>query len=92
VLYHIQCQDKPNSLQVRLNNRDAHLAYIQSLGDRLFAAGPTLNDDDQMTGSILIIDFDNDIEAHAFCDNDPYAVAGLFRAVTISRWRKSLPA
>ena len=66
MLYHIHCQDKANSLQIRLNTRDAHLSYIDGLGDRLFAAGPLLSNDNEMVGSVLIIDFDSDDDAHAF--------------------------
>ena len=92
MLYHIHCQDKANSLQIRLNTRDAHLSYIDGLGDRLFAAGPLLSSDNEMVGSVLIIDFDSDDDAHAFCTKDPYALAGLFDQVIVSRWRKTLPA
>ena len=92
MLYHIHCQDKANSLKIRLNTRDAHLAYIDSFGDRLFAAGPLLSCDNEMVGSVLIIDFDSDVDAHAFCAEDPYALAGLFDQVMVSRWRKTLPA
>ena len=91
MLYHILCKDKPGHLQTRLGNRDAHLAVVNALGDRLFAAGPLLNDQDEMVGSVLIIDFDSDDAAAVFCAADPYAQAGLFQDVTITRWRKTLP-
>lgn len=91
MLYHILCKDKPGHLQTRLDNREAHLAVVNTLGDKLFAAGPLLNDRDEMVGSVLIIEFDSDETAAAFCANDPYAQAGLFEDVTITRWRKTLP-
>jgi uncharacterized protein YciI len=92
VLYHILCHDKPGSLQTRLDNREAHLAVVRAIGDRLFAAGPLLNADDEMIGSVLIIDFDSDAAAETFCKQDPYSQAGLFEQVTVTRWRKTLPA
>ena len=92
MLYHILCHDKPGSLQTRLDNREAHLAVVNALGDRLFAAGPLLNANDEMVGSVLIIDFDSDAAAETFCEQDPYAQAGLFEQVTVTRWRKTLPA
>lgn len=91
MLYHILCKDKSGHLQTRLDNREAHLALVNTLGDRLFAAGPLLDEQDEMVGSVLIIDFDSDEAAAAFCAADPYAQAGLFEEVTISRWRKTLP-
>ncbi|MEK9576926.1 MAG: YciI family protein [Halieaceae bacterium] len=92
MLYHILCHDKPGSLQTRLDNREAHLAVVNALGDRLFAAGPLLNANEEMIGSVLIIDFDSDTAAQTFCEQDPYAQAGLFEQVTVTRWRKTLPA
>ena len=91
MLYHILCKDKPGHLQTRLDNREAHLAVVNTLDDKLFAAGPLLNDRYEMVGSVLIIEFDSDETAAAFCANDPYAQAGLFEDVTITRWRKTLP-
>lgn len=92
MLYHILCHDKRGSLQTRLDNREAHLAVVKALGERLFAAGPLLNSEDEMIGSVLIIDFDDDAAANDFCEQDPYAQAGLFEQVTVTRWRKTLPA
>lgn len=91
MLFHIHCLDKPGHLQVRLDNREAHIAYAKALGDRLFAAGPLLDHQESMVGSVLIIDFDSMDEAETFCANDPYAKAGLFEQVSISRWKKALP-
>ena len=92
MLYHILCKDKPGCLQLRLDNRDAHLAVVNALGDRLFTAGPLLNANDEMIGSVLIIDFDDDAAAEAFCEQEPYAKAGLFEQAIVTRWRKTLPA
>ncbi len=93
MLYVIRCIDKPDHLQVRLDNRPAHVEYLKSYGDKLFAAGPTLGeDDDAMNGSVVILDLENKAEADEFCENDPYAKAGLFASVAISKWKKVLPA
>lgn len=93
MLYVIKCVDKPDHLQVRLDNRPAHVDYLKSYGDKLFAAGPTLSDDDDsMNGSVVILDLADKAEAEEFCANDPYAKAGLFESVAISKWKKVLPA
>jgi uncharacterized protein YciI len=44
-----------------------------------------------MTGSILIVEFDDSAGAERFTTDDPYAKAGLFETVTIRPWRKVLP-
>ncbi|WP_135081568.1 YciI family protein [Terasakiella sp. SH-1] len=93
MLYVIKCVDKADHLQVRLDNRAAHVEYLKSYGEKVFAAGPTLGEeDDQMNGSVVILDLENRTEAEKFCANDPYAAAGLFESVTISKWKKVLPA
>jgi uncharacterized protein YciI len=88
----ITCTDKAGSGDIRAANRSAHLAYLESFGDKVFAAGPTLSDDGSaMTGSVLIVEFDDSEAAKCFTTDDPYAKAGLFESVTIRPWRKVLP-
>jgi uncharacterized protein YciI len=90
--YVITCTDKAGSGDIRAANRAAHLAYLESFGDKVFAAGPTLTEDGgAMTGSVLIVEFDDGAAAERFTTDDPYAKAGLFDSVTIRPWRKVLP-
>ncbi len=42
-------------------------------------------------GSLLIMAFDDQGQARAFAEGDPYARAGLFESVTIRPFRKVLP-
>ena len=54
MFYVFTCTDKAGSGDIRAANRTAHLAYLESFGDMIFAAGPTLTDDGSaMTGSVL---------------------------------------
>lgn len=91
MLYVIHCHDKKNSLQIRMDTRSEHVAYLKSFGDKLHAAGPTLDADENMNGSVVILDLENLAEAEAFAANDPYAKAGLFESVSIQPWEKVLP-
>jgi uncharacterized protein YciI len=91
MLYVIHCFDKPDHLQVRLDNRPAHVAYLKSFGEKLQAAGPTLDAEDNMSGSVVILDLQSLAEAELFAANDPYAKAGLFATVSIQPWKKVLP-
>lgn len=92
MLYVIRCVDKPGHLQVRLDNRPAHVDYLKSFGDKLFAAGPCLSEgSEEMCGSVVILELDSRTEAEAFCAGDPYAKAGLFESVSIDLWKKVLP-
>lgn len=91
MLFVIHCRDKKDHLPIRQENRPDHVEYLKSLGDRLFAAGPLLNDEEQMCGSVVVIDVADKSAAKDFAANDPYAKAGLFEQVTIDRWNKVLP-
>ena len=93
MLFVIRCYDKPGSLDLRKANRDAHLALLRDYGDRILAAGPTLEDGgDSMNGSVIILDAPDRAAVDAFLDADPYGKAGLFERVEVARWRKVLPA
>lgn len=92
MLYVIHCVDKENHLAVRMENRPTHVEYLKSFGDKLFAAGPTLDEAGNMNGSVVILDLEDRAAAAEFAANDPYAKAGLFSQVTIDQWKKVLPA
>lgn len=79
--------DKPDALQTRMDNREAHLAYVAKSGC-IEMAGPFLDADGQMCGSLLILAIDSMAEAEKWAGNDPYAKAGLFESVTLREWKK----
>ena len=81
------CQDKPGALQTRIDNRAAHLAYITETGI-VDLAGPFLNADGQMTGSLIVLNVDDMAQAQAWAAADPYAMAGLFASVTLQEWKR----
>ena len=81
------CKDKPGHLQIRLDNRSAHLAHIQTSGV-VEMAGPFLDAEGQMCGSLLILDVDSIDEGRAWAEADPYAKAGLFESVSVQEWKK----
>lgn len=80
-------RDKPGALQTRLDNRAAHLSYIQNTG-AVAQAGPLLDQDGNMVGSLVILDVENMAAGQAWADNDPYAKAGLFETVDLITWKK----
>lgn len=85
--YALMTKDKAGALQTRLDNRDAHLAYIAETGV-VEMAGPVLDDDGQMCGSLIVLEVEDLSAAQAWADNDPYAKAGLFSDVTLRAWKK----
>ncbi len=83
----LMTKDKPGALQTRMDNREAHLAYIADTGV-VEMAGPVLDGAEQMCGSLIILEVDDLAAAQAWADNDPYAKAGLFESVTLQAWKK----
>lgn len=89
MLFAFYCLDKKDHSHVRAENREAHVAYLKSFGEKIVTAGPLLSDDGEgMVGSLLILDLADRDEAQSFADNDPYAKAGLFQSVEIRPWKK----
>jgi uncharacterized protein YciI len=79
--------DKNGALEVRKVNRDAHVAYLKS-SNVVQQAGPFLDDAGEMHGSLIILDVPNIEAAHEWATNDPYAIAGLFREVSLIPWNR----
>ncbi len=79
-------KDKAGALQTRLDNRAAHLAYIEETGV-VSQAGPLLEQED-MIGSLVILDVEDMAEAKTWAENDPYALAGLFDSVELIPWKR----
>jgi len=80
-------KDKPGHLDTRKANRDDHLAYIKSTGV-VAQAGPLLDGDGQMYGSLVVLDVADMAAAQNWADHDPYAKAGLFASVELIQWNK----
>ncbi len=82
------CQDKPGALQVRLDTRPDHLAYLNALNaeGKLAFAGPFLGDDGKPTGSLVVVKAETIEAAREIAANDPYAKAGLFAEVEVKAW------
>lgn len=81
------CIDKPGALQIRLDARAAHLAHISETGV-VEMAGPFLNAEGQMTGSLIVLSVEALADAQNWAMSDPYSKAGLFQSVTVSEWKK----
>ena len=83
----LMTRDKPGALQIRLDTREAHLAYIKETGV-VEMAGPFLDESGQMCGSMIVLDVADLAAARAWAENDPYNKAGLFADVRIQEGKK----
>ena len=83
----LTAHDKAGALDVRLENRSAHVEYLKST-DHVHLAGPLIDADGGMCGSMIVLDVPDMAAAEAWATNDPYAKAGLFSSVTLTEWKK----
>jgi uncharacterized protein len=90
MLFALICTDKPNSLDLRMSSRPAHLAFLDGLGNAMKLAGPFTDDAGSPTGSLVVIEAENRSAAQAIAARDPYAIAGLFSVVEIKPWKWAL--
>ncbi len=90
-MYAIYCTDKPGGAAPRRANREAHLAYVRRIADRVVLAGPLLSDAGEMVGSLLVLDMESRAEVEAFAADDPYCRAGVFESVVIRPFRQVFP-
>src|SRR4051812_34059928 len=80
--------DRADGLDTRLANRPAHLDFLKANRERIRIGGPLLAPDGKrMIGSMLIVEAENEAEARALLEEDPYAKAELFQEVSVLAWR-----
>ena len=99
MFYAITGEDRPDSLADRLAARPDHLARLEALKaqGRLLLAGPFPAIDAEnpgpagFTGSLIVAEFASLEAAQRWADEDPYALRGVYRAVTVKPFRKVLP-
>jgi len=99
MLYAIIAEDKPNSLEKRLEARPKHLARLTALQEqgRLILAGPfpAIDSIDPgpagFSGSLIVAEFSDLVAAKAWADADPFVSAGVYQQVTVKPFRKTLP-
>jgi len=87
MLVALMAHDKPGALSTRTENREAHLAYIKATGV-VAQAGPLLDAEGRMCGSLIVLDVADMAAARAWADSDPYAKACLFERVDLIQWNR----
>jgi hypothetical protein len=76
-------------VQKRLDNYDAHKAYLAAAPVKTVISGPLLADDEQtMIGSCFVLEANTLAEVEDFNRNDPFAKVGLWKTVSIRPFAK----
>ncbi len=99
MLYVINGEDSPNSLEKRMVSRPAHLKRIEVLQNegRLILAGPypAIDSSDPgpagFTGSLIVAEFMSLEVARTWAEADPYVISGVYAKVTVRPFKKILP-
>ncbi|WP_298635394.1 YciI family protein [uncultured Umboniibacter sp.] len=97
--YAIISQDVPNSLELRLSARPAHIERLVALKDegRLLVAGPhpAIDSEDPgeagFSGSLVVAEFESLAAAQSWADADPYVARGVYANVTVKPYKVVLP-
>ena len=99
MFYAIIAQDRPGTLEARLQARPAHLERLRQLQDegRLLLAGPhpAIDSEDPgeagFSGSLIVAEFADLEAARAWADADPYRAAGVYAKVEVKPFKQVLP-
>lgn len=87
MLVSLIAKDKPNSLNLRMENRPAHVDYLKSSA-AVQMAGPFIGEDGDMCGSLIVLEVEDMAQAQEWAAGDPYGKAGLFASVELIEWNK----
>jgi uncharacterized protein YciI len=80
----VYCLDHPNMVERRLENYDAHKAYLQTAPVKTLISGPLTKPDGQtMIGSFFLYEADAIEAVEQFVENDPFNQAGIWDRIDI---------
>jgi len=87
-LYCLHCLDhETDGAARRAATRPAHLEWAAALGSVVRMAGPLLDSEGAMVGSVFLIEAASLDAARALHADDPYTKAGVFGHVTLNETR-----
>lgn len=87
MFYAVRAIDKADSDEIRRANRNAHLDFLKKGSLKVHLAGPLLETDGAMRGSLLVVEADTELEVKEWLEDDPYSEAGLFETVEIDLFK-----
>ncbi len=89
-LFTVICRDKPDVLELRLERRPEHVAYLKTQEAMIRVAGPLRDAEDKMCGSLFVVEADDISGAEAFSANDPFTRVGVFGRIEINAFTKTM--
>ncbi|MFW6412741.1 MAG: YciI family protein [Oceanicaulis sp.] len=94
MLFVVTCTDRAGALDVRLENRQAHLDWAGADASPVKMGGPLLDREGKPAGSLLIVEAEDEAALREILKDDPYAKADLFADVFWMpfKWTLKTPA
>jgi uncharacterized protein len=92
-LFSVFATDRPGKAAVRAATRESHRAYLRQAhpeGTLVVLGGPTLDERDEMNGTLLVVQASSVEAVRRFVAADPYAMNDLFADVEVREWRCGL--
>ena len=88
MLFIIHAVDRTDALPARLENYDAHKAFLSDtsrFGVKIVMSGPLVADDGKtMIGSFFLVEAPSRTEVETFHQSDSFRAAGIWKNVTIT--------
>jgi len=77
------------ALNRRKEVRPLHLAGAKKLKENgnFVIGGAMLDDDDNMRGSIMIVQFETELDFQKWYDNEPYIIQGVWKTIEVKPFR-----
>ncbi len=92
-LFAVYAKDGTDGVTRRDENRNAHVAYIQSADadGRIEFSGPLKDETGTSIGVLIVFEADDLTAAQKWVDADPYVVAGVYASIELHAIRKVFP-
>ena len=81
--YLIKAYDGDNMLERRMAVRQSHLENMARVNGRVICAGGLLDDEGNMKGSALIMEFDTAEGLDQYLKSEPYIIQGVWETVEV---------
>lgn len=73
----------------RIKARPFHLETAKTLkvNGNLILGGATLDEEEKMNGSVMVVEFENETKLHEWLDNDSYVTQGVWKNVEVKPFK-----
>ena len=89
MIYAVWFEDNPERAEMRAKHMAEHLAFLESHGTSILAAGPLTDaQDGSPAGGLWVVEADGEPSVRALIEADPFWPTGLRKAVRVLAWTR----